>query len=228
MKPYYEQGGIALYHGDCRAVLAELPEGSVDAIVTDPPYGIDHSSNYGASWEGTRIANDHDTALRDWIIDWAEVRCIPWACFGSWKAPRPPQSRGILIWDKGPAFGMGDLSFPWKMSWEEIYVGGPGWRGKRDEGVLRGHMVVSWESRGRKHPHQKPVSLINRLLSKLPEDMVILDPFAGTGTTLVACIKAGRCGIGIETDPQYLPVIEHRLRAAETPLFAPLVTPQGR
>jgi DNA modification methylase len=217
---------IILHHGDCLAILPTMEAGSVGAVIADPPYGIGHSSNRdnrqgtaSASWKGRQILGDHDAALRDWIIGWAEERGIPWAVFGNWKCQRPAKTRGVLIWDKGPAFGMGDLSFPWKMSWEEIYIGGPGWSGSRDEGVLRGHQVVSWESRGRKHPHQKPVSLILHLLKKLPPNIVVVDPTAGSGSTGVACMKAGRSAILIEQDPDWIPVIERRLDEAKTPLF---------
>lgn len=219
MTPVFDRDGITLYHGDSLTVMASLEPGQKYALVTDPPYGIEHSSNFGASWAGRQIANDGDTSHRDWVIAWAEERRIPWATFGNWKCQRPAKCRGVLIWDKGPAFGMGDLSFPWKMSWEEIYIGGPGWNGTRDEGVLRGHIVVSWESKGRLHPHQKPVTLIQRLLAKLPPDATIIDPFAGSGTTLVACMKAGRRCIGIESASLYIPLIERRCRDAETPLL---------
>jgi DNA modification methylase len=211
---------VRLIHGDCLAVLPELDPTLIGAVVTDPPYGISHSSNYGASWQGTEIANDESLFHRDMIVRWAEEHGKPWAVFGTWKRPRPPETRAVLVWDKGPAFGMGDLSFPWKGSWEEIYIGGPGWHGRRDEGVLRGYLLVSWETKGRVHPHQKPVSLLTHILSKLPRDLVILDPFAGSGSTLVACRKSGRAGIGIEINEGYCEVIRKRLKEAETPLFA--------
>jgi DNA modification methylase len=213
---------ITIWQGDCLERMRDIPAGGVGAVITDPPYGISHSSNYGSSWQGKEIANDDDTSLRDAVVEWAECREIPWACFGSWKRPRPKATRCVLIWDKGPASGMGDISFPWKPSWEEIYIGGPGWSGRRDEGVLRGHIQVSWESKGRRHQHQKPVSLISHLLSKLPRDITILDPFAGSGTTAVACMKTGRRCIAIELDTRYIPTIELRVRGAETPLFAAL------
>lgn len=209
---------VTILHGDCRELLPTLD--GVGAIVMDPPYGIGHSSNYGASWEGTQIANDHDTSLRDWAIGWAEERSLPWASFGSWRRPSPEKARIALVWDKGPAFGMGDLSIPWKPSWEEIYIGGPGWVGRRDGGVLRGHILVSWETRGRKHPHQKPVSLMAAILKKLPPDVLVVDPFAGTGSTLVACVKAGRPCVGIETEGGLIPLIRRRVAEARTPLFA--------
>jgi hypothetical protein len=113
-----------------------------------------------------------------------------------------------------PAFGMGDLRFPWKGSWELIYVKGNTWRGRRDEGVLRGHIQVSWESHGRSHPHQKPVSLIEALLEKLPDGSLILDPFMGSGTTGVAALRLGHRFIGIELDLHHFTTACERISEA--------------
>ncbi|MEK7766398.1 MAG: hypothetical protein AAB368_09180, partial [bacterium] len=96
-------GDAKLYLGDCREILPTL--GKVDAVVTDPPYGIAHSSNHGASWERTQIAGDTDTSIRDSVIaDFANV-----AAFGTWKTPPIRDTKGCLVFDKGPAFGMGDV-----------------------------------------------------------------------------------------------------------------------
>lgn len=210
---------VRLIQGDCLEVLKALPDGCVDAVVTDPPYGINYATNFavggvGASWRGRRIAADDDTAARDTVIAFARANGLPWACFGTWKVSKPAGVRGTLVWDKGPAFGMGDLSFPWKGSWEEIYVGGPGWSGRRDEGVLRGHIVHSHESQGRTHPTEKPVSLLREIIRKLPARSVILDPFAGTGTTGVAAMLEGRRAILIEREPAYCDIIRKRLAHA--------------
>ena len=201
-------GDCTLYLGDCLAVLPTL--GPVDAVVTDPPYGISHSSNYGASWQGRQIASDQDTTARDLAL--APFPNV--AAFGTWKTPPIDGTKGCLVWDKGPAFGMGDLSFPWKGSWELIYVRGRIWKGSRDEGVLRGHIQVSWESAGRAHPHAKPVSLICALLGKIPHKATILDPFMGSGTTLVACARLGRKGIGIEISEDYFEIACRRVEEA--------------
>lgn len=200
-------GDATLYLGDCLEILPTL--GKVDAVITDPPYGIAHSSNHGASWRGRQIANDHDTSTRDAVLDgFKEV-----AAFGTWKTPPIARCKGALVWDKGPASGMGDLSFPWKGSWELIYMRGTGWKGHRDEGVLRGHLQVSWETMGRTHPHEKPVSLIEYLLSKTAARS-ILDPFMGSGTTGVACAKLGRTFIGIEISEQYFNIAVKRITDA--------------
>lgn len=199
--------GVTLYLGDCREVL---PVGKISAVVTDPPYGISHSSNFGASWQGTEIQNDHDTSARD-----EAIRFFPnVAAFGTWKTAPIQGTKGVLVWDKGPAFGMGDLKFPWKGSWELIYIRGDIWRGSRDEGVLKGHIQVSWESQGRTHPHQKPVSLCEAIISKTPAGCQILDPFMGTGTTGVAAVKLGRKFIGIEIEPKYFDIACKRISDA--------------
>lgn len=206
MKPYFQDHWCTLYLGDCREVLPTL--GSVDAVITDPPYGIRHSSSYGASWQDTQIAGDSDTSLRDEVLAMTDV---PAAAFGTWKTQPIVNVRGCLVWDKGPAFGMGDLSFPWKPSWEMIYIRGKGWQGSRDEGVRRGQVVVSWESKGRCHPHEKPVWLLSYLIKKLPEANCILDPFAGSGTTLIAAKLMGRKAIGIEIEERYCEIAAKRL-----------------
>lgn len=201
-------GDATLYLGDCREILPTL--GQVDAVVTDPPYGIAHSSNHGASWAGTQIANDGDTSVRDDVLSaFANV-----AAFGTWKTPPIADAKGCLVWDKGPAFGMGDLAFPWKGSWELIYVRGRIWRGSRDEGVLKGHIQVSWESQGRAHPHQKPVTLMAELIRKLPTDAVILDPFMGSGSTGVAAVQLGRPFIGCEVDQAHFATACRRIEEA--------------
>lgn len=200
--------GVELYLGDCLQVLPTL--GRFDAVVTDPPYGISHSSNHGASWQGTQIANDADTQVRDVAL--AAFDNV--AAFGTWKTPPIAATKGCLVWDKGPAFGMGDLAFPWKGSFELVYVRGRIWTGSRDEGVLKGHIQVSWESKGRSHPHQKPVSLLCAIIEKLPKRAAILDPFMGSGTTGVAAVKLGRKFTGIEIDPGYFDIACKRISDA--------------
>ena len=207
-------GDATLYLGDCLDVLRALPAGSISAVVTDPPYGINYTTGFSpsCSWTGNPIEGDSDTALRDTVISWANDSGIPWACFGSCKAEQPNGVRGTLVWDKGPAFGMGDLSFPWKPSFELVFIGGPGWQGKREEGVLRGPCVISWESKGRVHPMQKPTWLVASLLKKLPGGITVLDPFMGSGTTGVACLQTGRKFIGCEIDERYFNIACKRLR----------------
>jgi DNA modification methylase len=108
---------------------------------------------------------------------------------------------------------MGDLSFPWKQSFELIFVGGKGWNGFRDEGVLKNHWIVTRASMGRVHPNEKPVSLMSHIIEKAP-GQTILDPFMGSGTTGVAAVKLGRKFIGIEIDPKYYAIAKGRIQQA--------------
>lgn len=211
VKPYYEEPGITIYHGDCREILPDMrlnvPE---TLILTDPPFGINHASSYGATWENTTIANDHSTEARDWVLQY--LSGIPAIVFGTWKAPRPSNVRQVLIFDKGPAFGMGDLKFPWKNSFEEIYVIGDGFRSeRRDEGVIRGYFTAFSEAAGRVHPNEKPISLLGYLASR-HSATIILDPFMGSGTTLRAAKDLGRNAIGIEIEEKYCEIAVNRLR----------------
>ena len=203
--PYFQDEAVTIYHGDCRDILPLLEP--VDLVLTDPPYGIGYRSNRGATWEGTEVAGDSDSSLRDWLI--VALPGKPIAIFGTWKVSRP-LCRAVLIWNKGPASGMGDLAFPWKNSFEEIYILGDGWHGSRDEAIIKGHIQVSWESHGRGHPNQKPVSLMVYLLSKHP-GQVILDPFMGSGTTLRAAKDLGRKAIGIEIEERYCEIAAKRM-----------------
>lgn len=197
-----------LYLGDCREVLEVV--GPVDAVVTDPPFGISHSSNHGASWAKTNIANDHDVSARDELL--AAIQAPAMLVFGSWKAPKPAGTHTVLIWDKGDAAGMGDLAIPWKPNHEEIYVIGRQFAGHRGSAVLR-HTNITWESQGREHPHAKPVSLLVELVAKV-KGRTILDPFMGGGTTGVACVQLGRAFVGIEIHEPYFDIACRRIEEA--------------
>lgn len=207
MTPYYDEDGVTIYHGDCREV-GEWQTG--DVLVTDPPYGINYESGWDDALPG--IAGDGDTALRDWVLTrWVDPK--PWAVFGSWKRPRPAGLKAVLIWEKGEHSGMGDLSFPWRLNWEEVYIGGKGWAGRRDSGVLRVNAPVTWNAHTyspRKHPHEKPATLIRLLLEKVQIGTVV-DPFMGSGTTLRAAKDLGRKAIGIEIDERYCEIAVQRL-----------------
>jgi DNA modification methylase len=208
VKPYYDDGTVTIYHGDCREILPML---SADVLITDPPYGIDYASNQVGRFQGQRIANDADVSLRDAVLaDWAG----PAAVFGSWKRPRPAATHTILTWDKGEASGMGDLSVPWRPNTEEIYIIGKGWRGHRGSSVIRDTSVVTWSGDGpsgkRLHPNEKPIPLLRQIIEKAPDHPVVLDPFVGSGTTLRAAKDLGRKAIGIEIEERYCEVAARR------------------
>ena len=209
-----ESIGLAtLYLGDCRSVLHAFADCA--AILTDPPFGIAYRSGYATPdlWAGDGIRGDHDTSLRDEVL--AAMPAVPTLVFGSWKAPRPAATRARLIWDKGPALGMGALDIPWKPSTEEIYVLGRGFVGARDEGAVIYHPPVqSMASNGRLHPNEKPVGLLQRLMRKLPPGC-IGDPFMGSASAGHAAVTAGRRFVGCEEDPRYFDIACRRIEAAQ-------------
>jgi 16S rRNA G966 N2-methylase RsmD len=219
-KPYYDHAGITIYHADCREILPHLPK--VDLVLTDPPYGIAHVSSYTcdtttAQWMNSEIANDRDESLRDFVLASTDS---DFAVFGTIKGTAPHGTLATLVWDKGPASGMGDLSIPFKLSFELIFIGGCGWTGTRDEGVIKGCWIVTRASMGRVHPNEKPELLLSYLLRKHSAWM-ILDPFMGSGTTLVAAKRLGRRAIGIEIEEEYCAIAVQRLAQEVLPLSAP-------
>lgn len=130
-------GNAVIYRGDCLSILPLLD--TVNAVVTDPPYGIAYQSGYATEklWaSGKRISGDETTAVRDEALRLCRHLCSPMLVFGSRKARAPEGTRHVLIWDKGSALGMGALDLPWKPSAEDIYVLGKGFVGKRDEGSV--------------------------------------------------------------------------------------------
>jgi DNA modification methylase len=205
-------GDCTLYLGDAREILPTI--GLVDVLVTDPPYGIQYASGHATPdlWgEDRHIENDHDTTARDVVLAMVSAPCL---VFGSRKAPLPAGCRQVLIWDKGGALGAGALDLPWKPAHEEIYVLGRGFvGGRRWHSVIYHPPVQSMAANGRVHPNEKPVGLLERLLSWCPGSTV-LDPFMGSGSTGVACVKSGRAFVGVEIVERYFDTACRRIEEA--------------
>lgn len=210
--PYYEGDGVTLYLGDCLEVTEWL---TADVLVTDPPYGyfVDHRAV-----RKSPIAGNGDTAARDRVLSLWGVR--PACMFGQWKAARPTRTGQVLIWDKtdGLGPGRGDLANAFGVSHEEIYLIGD-WRktGKRQGSVIRTTQGIMWLTETSGHPTPKPVALMERLIDAAPPG-VIADPFAGSGSTLVAARNLGRKAIGVEIEERYAEIIARRLDQAVLPL----------
>lgn len=213
---------------DCLAVLPTIPAGGVDAVVTDPPYGMRLRSGSGGAWGDLRICNDESPVARDQAL--ALLSDLPALVFGRWSVARPAGVRMVLTWEKGNHVGMGDLSLPWKPNTEEIYVIGTGFIGHRGSSVLRHLAIAGFVDRAnigagrattdvRNHPTEKPIGLMIELIGKVP-GATIIDPFCGSGTTGVACIKEGRRFIGIEIDATYADIARRRIAEAANHLFA--------
>lgn len=121
----------------------------------------------------------------------------------------------LLVWDKDLGPGMGDLSLPWGPGGhEEIYVRGKGWvkAGKRQSNVLRFRAFTSRGGDRPDHPTPKPTELMRHLLERCPSG-VVLDPFMGSGATLIAAKELGREAIGVELEEAYCKLTVERLEA---------------
>jgi site-specific DNA-methyltransferase (adenine-specific) len=226
MQPYFERDGITLYHGDCRDVLPTLDPGSVDAVITDPPYGIGYEhSGKGAAPGGRGIGRRNVGPIYGDDRPFDPSPLLPFGNVLMWGAnhyaDRLPRGGRWLAWDKlsgmAVADSFGDVDFAWHSRPGAARLVSFAWKG-----IARRHAESDGEQRW--HPSQKPVEVMKWSIeqAKVPLDGLVLDPYAGSGTTGVACLKMGLRCILIEKDARYLDVIERRIRAAETPLFAGL------
>lgn len=209
MSLYYEDDFVRLFHGDCLEITEWL---SADVLVTDPPYGMAYDSGR-VKGRVRPIANDHTTATRDTALEiWGSK---PWLMFGTWRQPRPTSTAQVLIWDKtdGVGPGMGDLAAAFGTSHEDIYIGGE-WPKKS---ARRGSVIRTSYAMGNPsglvartgHPTPKPTDLMELLVAASAG--TVADPFAGSGSTLVAAKALGRKAIGVELEERYCEIAARRL-----------------
>jgi DNA modification methylase len=212
-EPYFTDGERTLYLGDALEVTEWL---AADVLIFDPPYGMEYRSNFH---KRDAIEGDHSTDLRDALLAlWGDEKAA--LVFGTWRRPKPPQTRALLVWDKGDNTGMGDLRIPWRSSHEEIYVLGgrdKGFRGKRTRGVIAvDNRANSRERTKLDLPTPKPVALMEILVAKTVG--VIADPTAGGGSTLIAAKNLGRKAIGVELNERFAEVAATRLSQEVFPM----------
>lgn len=206
MKPYYEEPGITIYHGDCRKILPMLPK--ADLVLTDPPYGINAVTRNqpGATQYEAIIGDDQEPDLSHIFSIAADL--VVWGanCF-----PRQLPHRGRwIVWDKrvNPACDA-MLGSPIELAWTSR-ISGFDWIARIQHGGVvnadQRHHIPRW------HPTQKPIALMSFCLSKYPNATLTIDPYAGSGTTLVAAKQLGRRAIGIEIEERYCEIAVNRLR----------------
>lgn len=198
-------GDCRLIQGDCLEVMPGL--GPVDAVVTDPPYGMAFHSNHRRH-RHAKIANDLGIEHLLWAceLEAAHSKYI-WMRWDNLRQVPPPRS--LVTWVKNN-HSMGDLSGEHGRKTEVCaFYRGPEhyFPGLRPVDVLEAP-----RTRNAHHPTEKPVSLMREVLKWTVG--TILDPFMGSGTTLVACAKMGRAGIGIELDPDYFDIACKRVEDA--------------
>ena len=214
MKPYYQDDQVTLYHGDCLEVAEWL---NADVLVTDPPYGIGWNQpaykTKGAT-EGTRttahagIQNDGDTSVRDEVI--FRWRMKPGIVFGAIDRKWPVGTNRVLVWKKPNDSGLFGQSI-WRKDWEAIFVTGAWERLPATESAVITTGAGSHRQYAQGiHPHAKPIDVLEKLIAKCPTG-VIADPFAGSGSTLIAARNLGRQAIGVELEERYCEIIAKRL-----------------
>lgn len=208
-------GNATLYLGDCLTVLPGL-EG-VGAVISDPPYGIAfaHGGNdrsgigkgrYATKFAGKAIVGDADPFDPAPVLQLG-VPTILWG--GNHFADRLDPSACWLIWDKRAASGHSNDFADCEIAWTNL------------KGVARvfrhhwdGMMKASERGEPRVHPTQKPVALMEWCITQAGKPPVILDPFMGSGTTGVACVRQGCAFVGIEIEPEYFATACERLHNA--------------
>jgi site-specific DNA-methyltransferase (adenine-specific) len=202
VQPYYEEAGIEIYCGDCRDVLPQL--GPVDLVATDPPYGIGiNRSNRLSVSRGFGSERWDDRPIEDALM--AQVcsmgrDAIVWG--GNYY--NLPPVKCFLVWDKqNDGRDFADCEFAWTSL----------------DGVARiFRMRPMGMDGGKVHPTQKPEALMAWCIQQANEPDTILDPFMGSGTTLVAAKRLGRRAIGIEREQKYCDIAIRRLAQAVLPL----------
>ena len=220
MKPYYEHAGITIYHCDCRELLDDNLR--ADLLCTDPPYGIGLSRR---AWGGTGRTRKQKGFLRkpacyqakdwgnsDWddfpapaeLIDAARAACKDAVIWGGNYFNLPPSMRW-LVWDKrndGTCFS--DCELAWTNQRQAVRIFRYRWNGMLQEHGGR-HKEL------RLHPAMKPLPLMKWCIGFFPDARSVLDPFMGSGTTLVAAKALGLMAIGIEQDERYCEAAAARL-----------------
>lgn len=201
MTPYYQRGDITIYCGDCREIIPSL--GKVDAVITDPPYGV-----------GFKYASHDDSrdGYEDWCREWfskLEVMsaCILMSCGAvnvpMWATIKPFNWQ--IAWLKPAAMGRSPVGF---CNWEPMLL----WGKTKQSGAVdcfKACIIPDESLSG--HPCPKPVDWgINSVNCVTVYGQTILDPFLGSGTTAVACIRTGRKCIGIEIEEKYCEIAAKR------------------
>lgn len=210
--------------GDCRLICADMLDvlpllGPVDAVVTDPPYGIGEAKEAASGWRTpipgrtrlgtkTRIV-EYETS--DWDDSTAEAEITMarglsrWAIIFGGNFYNLPPTSCWLVWDKLNSGNFADCELAWTNLPKAVRRIQYHWNG-----CMRKERDIA-----REHPTQKPVGVMEWCIGHLPETArTILDPFAGSGTTGVACVRMGRSFIGIEREPKYFDIMCRRIEEA--------------
>lgn len=209
MKPYYEENGIAIYHGDCREILPTLEP--VDLVLTDPPYGMN-------ALDGTRTQRKYGINRQDnWDIFPPDHKAIQ-LCLNAGRdsiiwgmnylCNVLPPHKGTIVWFKPHV-----AHLPNRSDVEIAY----------SSLTIPATLISMIADRNLAHPAQKPLALIKHCIRLAKSPQSVLDPFMGSGTTLRAAKDLGLSAIGIEIEEKYCEIAAERLRQQVLSFDSPAV-----
>lgn len=215
-KPYYARENVTLWHGDCRELLGAgvVSTAGLDAVVTDPPYGIKSvkkdSGLMAGVWRNSvakkRIYKPVQGDDKDIDLDWLRTlapRVIVWGA-EHFKSGIPPSGR-LLIWDKRGGMASNNFADA-EVAWDS-HDGATRLISHRQAGMLN----AGYGDVERFHPNQKPLTVERWRLLVCKKIASLIDPYAGSGTTLVAAAERQMTAIGIEYEEPYCEAIAKRL-----------------
>jgi len=213
---------VQLQLGDCLEVMRSMPDKSVDAVITDPPYGMKLDADFSKmanknGFKGLGVGNRYSDVIGDNttfdpapFIGIAETTIL----FGyDYFSDKLPTNSTVMVWDKRLTESA-DRCFgsPFELLWVNKKTRKRFYR-------VRWYGLFGTEKQDvkkRVHPTQKPIELMSKIIQDFTkEGDTILDPFMGSGTTGVACVQTGRNFIGIEIDPTYFAIAEKRIAEAQ-------------
>lgn len=211
---------IKLLHGDCLELMKDIPDKSIDMVLTDPPYLINYQSNYRKN-KYKKIENDNNntTFISNYFKECSRILKDDTVIYSfcSWhnvdifkqEFEKYFKLKNIIVWNKNNT-SMGDLKGSYAPKHEFILFGH---KGRRLLNGFRYPDVLEAKRTGNKlHPTQKPIDLLEIFIkTSSNENDIVLDCFMGSGSTGVACINTNRNFIGIEKDDNYFKIAEERI-----------------
>lgn len=202
MKPYYSNNYITIYNCDCNELIGTI---DYDILLTDPPYGMEYQSNYRAI-KHRKIIND-DSFPIETISEYILLACNASYVFCRWdNIYTMPKPKSLIAWVKNN-WTAGDLKHEHGRQWEACLF----YPGANHRFIKRiPDVIFSAKTNNELHPTQKPTELLRKIIGANEGD-VIFDPYAGSGTTLIAARDCGRKAIGVEVDERYCEIIAKRL-----------------
>jgi site-specific DNA-methyltransferase (adenine-specific) len=192
-----------IYQGDCLEIMKQIPDKSIDLVLTDPPYGLNKKIHDGGTWS---TAKKYDSTLiwdfritKEYFEQIFRISKYQVIWGGNYYTDTLPIARCWLAWIKPHFPTMSELDLAWT---------------NFDKPAKVYHLPRVNPSI---HPTQKPLKLISKILNDYSKETdTVLDPFLGSGTTAVACEQLGRKWIGIEISPEYCKIAEQRIKREQS------------